>query len=251
MQLAFSTWPQVRDYLKRSKGVIVPIGSTEQHGPTGPIGTDAICAEVIARELGRAVDALVAPVISVGMSVHHTAFPGSMTLKPSTLIQVIRDYVISLAGHGLERFFFVNGHGGNEASIQAAFWEIYAGVPESMLANAERLRFMTTSWWTCPSVIKLRNELFGDKEGGHATPSEISVAMAACPDQNWSADRIPAGLTPSIEGRRLSDGAVGFRRDWPDGRINSDPTLATPEKGKRLVETCVKELSEAYHKFIA
>jgi len=251
MQLAFSTWPQVRDYLKRSTGVIVPIGSTEQHGPTGPIGTDTLCAEVIACELGRAARALVAPAIPVGMSVHHTAFPGSMTLRPSTLIQVIRDYVVSLASYGLERFFFVNGHGGNEASINAAFWEIYAGVPEMMLPNAERLRFMTTSWWTGQSVTKLRKELFGDKEGGHATPAEISVAMVACPDQDWSADRIPAGLTPSIEGRRLSEGAAGFRRDWPDGRINSDPTLATPEKGKRLVEACVKELSEAYRKFIA
>jgi len=116
MQLVFSTWPQVRDYLKRSKGVIVPIGSTEQHGPTGPIGTDAICAEVLARELGRAADALVATPIPVGMSVHHTAFPGSMTLRPSTLIQVNRDYVFSLAGHGLERFFFVNGHGRKAAT---------------------------------------------------------------------------------------------------------------------------------------
>jgi creatinine amidohydrolase len=59
-----STWQEVEAYLQKSQGIILPIGSTEQHGPTGLIGTDAICAEAIARGVGEITEAMVAPTIS-------------------------------------------------------------------------------------------------------------------------------------------------------------------------------------------
>ena len=86
MLLQHQTWQEVETYLTRSNGIILPIGSTEQHGPNGLIGTDAICAEVIARGVGEAADAMVGPTIGVGIAVHHMGFAGSMTVRPSTLI---------------------------------------------------------------------------------------------------------------------------------------------------------------------
>ena len=126
MLLHNCTWSEAEAYIGRSAGILIPIGSTEQHGPNGLIGTDAICSEAIAVRAGDEMDALVAPVISVGMAQHHLAFAGSMTLRPSTIVSVVHDSLTSLARHGFTHFYFVNGHGGNVASLTAAFDEVYA-----------------------------------------------------------------------------------------------------------------------------
>src|SRR5215831_11826088 len=169
MQLQLMSWPEVEAYLRRSRAIILPIGSTEQHGPIGLIGTDAICAETVARGVGETADALVGPTIAFGMAQHHLGFPGSITLRPSTLIQLIKDYVQSLQRHGFERFFFVNGHGGNIATVTAAFSEIYAERSLDAQSNAPGIRCKLRNWWTGPGIGKLSKELFGDAEGSHAT----------------------------------------------------------------------------------
>jgi creatinine amidohydrolase/Fe(II)-dependent formamide hydrolase-like protein len=111
MQLALSTWQEVEEYLRSSVGIIIPIGSVEQHGPNGLIGTDHLCAEVVAKGVGDAIGCMVAPTLAYGMSQHHLGFAGSVTLRPSTLMLVVCDVVQSLATHGFRKFFFINGHG--------------------------------------------------------------------------------------------------------------------------------------------
>ena len=70
------------------------------------------------------------------MALHHTAFPGSISLRPSTLIQVVRDYVTCLVKAGFTKFYFINGHGGNIATLKAAFSETYAHLEDLQIANA-------------------------------------------------------------------------------------------------------------------
>jgi hypothetical protein len=105
MRMQLCTWPEVEAYLKRSTGIIMPLGSTEQHGPNGFIGTDALCPELLAGAMAETLDVMIAPTINVGMAQHHLGFPGSMALRPTTLIAVVRDMVKSLALHGFDRFF--------------------------------------------------------------------------------------------------------------------------------------------------
>ena len=182
MQLHLQTWPEVEAYLQKSRGIILPIGSTEQHGPIGLIGTDAICAEIVARGVGETVAALVGPTIGVGMAQHHMAFAGSVTLRPSTLIAVLRDIVESLAVHGFERFYFVNAHGGNIATVGAAFSEIYAARSMAPGGNAAPIKCRLRNWWQGEGVGQLAKELYGNSEGGHATPSEVAMTQFAYPE---------------------------------------------------------------------
>ena len=95
----------------------MPLGSTEQHGPTGAIGTDALTAEAVALEVGRRTGVLVTPAQNFGMAEHHLGFAGTVSLQPSTLLAVLPDVVLhnvvlSLARHGFERIFVIKGHGG-------------------------------------------------------------------------------------------------------------------------------------------
>ncbi len=247
MLLHLCTWQEVEARLAASSGIILPIGSTEQHGPNGLIGTDAICAEVIARGVGEATDALVGPTIAVGMAQHHLGFPGTITLRPSTLIAVVRDTVQSLARHGFTRFYFINGHGGNIATVTAAFSEIYTAsslAPDDRNEAAPRCRLR--QWYEAPGVRTLRNRLFGASEGSHATPSEVSVTQYAYPESIKQAE-----MSPKIAPVGPIHDAGDYRRRFPDGRIGGDPSLANPDAGKQLHDAAVTDLADDYREFLA
>lgn len=236
---------EVETYLSRSQGIIIPIGSTEQHGPTGLIGTDAICAEAIAQGVGEKVAALVAPTINVGMALHHTEFPGSMSLKPSTLMLVIQDYLTSLAKAGFTKFFFINGHGGNIHSLKAAFSETYARLLELQVEGGDRVQCHLANWFMCHTVYSLAKRLYGNQEGSHATPSEVALTQYVYPNHIKTAP-----LSPKVASGHPIYSAVDFRRKYPDGRMGSNPALATPEHGKQFYDCAVKELSDHYLRFL-
>ena len=245
MLLQRSTWCEVQTYLQTSKAVVVPIGSTEQHGPTGLIGTDAICPEVIAGGLSERHGALVAPTLSIGMAQHHLAFPGSITLRPSTLIAVVEDVVDSLSRHGFERIYFLNGHGGNVATVSAAFAEVYAAASLGKAsANRASVRCKLRNWYDTPGVRTLSKQLYGDAEGSHATPSEVSLSYFAYPQSVKSAK-----LEPRIAPRGVFSDAEDYRHRFPDGRIGSDPSLACVEHGQRIYEAALADIADDFKAF--
>jgi creatinine amidohydrolase len=246
MLLHLKTWPDVEAYLKQSVGIIIPIGSTEQHGPNGLVGTDALTAELIAQGVGEKTGALVAPTIAVGMAQHHLAFPGSMTLRPSTLIAVVRDNIQSLMRHGFTRFFFVNGHGGNIATVTAAFSEIYAEHSLQRAGNAPSVKCKLRNWWEGAGVKALSKELYGNQEGSHATPSEVSLTFFMYPHTE---KHVP--MEPEVAPNGSFADADDYRRNFPDGRIGSNPNLSTAAHGKRFYDVAVEEVARDYLAFTA
>lgn len=245
MRLAQSTYPEVGDYLKRSRGIIIPTGSTEQHSPQGVMGTDHIDAETIAWRMGELADALVGPTVTIGISEHHMTFPGSITFKPSTYIAVMRDYILSLVSHGFDRFYVLNGHGGNTATLNAAFAEVYTEIRHR--DPKADIRAKTAKWFENDVCEARAIELTGHTALGHASAAEVSVAQFADP-----ANIRRVALTPDFAPLdHTFYNSVDFRRRFPDGRIESNPIDASPEIGGKLVETAAQYHAAQYRDFLA
>ena len=213
MLLSLSTWQEVEAYLEHSTGIIIPIGSAEQHGPNGLIGTDAICPEKIAHGISKEHGILVAPTLNYGMSQHHMAFAGTVTLRPSTLVQLVIDIVESLSRHGFTHIYFLNGHGGNIAPVTTAFSEIYAVAKEG---KAPRLRM--SNWWRNAAITDLAAELYGGAEGRHAMGSEVSLSYFAHPEAVKD-----VSMSPTVAKDGDIYDAADFRKQFPDGRMGSNP----------------------------
>ena len=238
--LALQSWPEVEAYLTRSRLILVPIGSTEQHGPNGLIGTDFITAEAISLRAAEELDALVAPAIPGGMALHHMAFPGTLSLQPATLIAVIGDYVGSLHRHGFRSIVFVNGHGGNISTGNAALSGLREELPDA------HLRWL--NWYQAPAVARRARELYGDREGQHATPSEVSVTMAVHPGAVKPVDG-PMDIE-SCRPRGIA-GSHRFREWYPDGRMGSDPSMARAEHGEELLALSAQAIADELRGLIA
>ena len=250
MRLELQTWPKVQDYLKRSKGIIVPLGSTEQHGPEGLTGTDHLCPEAIARRMGAAHGVLVAPTLAHTVAQFNLGFPGTIAVRASTLLALILDMLHALADQGFERIYCLNGHGANIGVARAAFQDFY--LERARMQGARMARCRLRSWWEYPEVNQLRHDWYGAHEGLHATPSEIAIAMAAEPAASERARG--EGAQQALEAPPVLDAA--FLRDhsgdnhfdrsthraaFPDGRVGSHSLLATREQGEALLTAAVRD----------
>jgi creatinine amidohydrolase len=189
-----TNWRQIEEYLDTDDRVVVPIGSTEQHGYLS-LGTDAILAERVAVEAAEPLGVPVLPVLPVGMAPYFSAFPGSLTLRMSTYVAVMRDLLDTLADQGFRRIAVVNGHGGN-APVTGLVREWVAAPRE------QRVQVVFTSWYAAPKVAALAESYETDPthggwfenfpwtrvpgvelpEGGKPTISRDVVAQASAAD---------------------------------------------------------------------
>jgi len=232
------TWREVEAYLERARGIVLPIGSTEQHGPDGPIGTDTICAETIARAVGDRTGALVAPALAFTQAQFNLGFPGTISVRARTVMALVGDIVESLAAQGFTHFYWLNAHGANLAPLQAAFQDLHA---DRSLGRRD-------------AALRFRQELFAEHEGLHATPSEISITRAVLAG---NAKQSTDGPAPVLSAETLANhggdnhlDARAHRASFPDGRVGSDPGLARAQHGKALLDAAVAALAEDYVKFL-
>jgi creatinine amidohydrolase len=252
MRFELMTSPAVADYLTRRSGILIPVGATEQHGPDGLNGTDHICAEAISRRCGAEYGVAVAPTLAYGMSQFHLAFPGTISLRPSTLAAMTQDIIASLAATGFTRIYFVNGHGGNLAPIRCGIQEFHAARSFAGGEGLAGVQCRLRSWWEMPAADALRRSLYGNREGYHATPSEIAVTMAAHPQSIAPFERDPPvtiGDDLILHAGDNYHDASDYRARFPDGRVISHSALATREAGEELIHLAARDLAEDFEAF--
>ncbi len=172
--MAELTLPQIEKYFERNDLVLVPTGSTEQHGPHAPLSTDVIIPTEVCRRLAQRVDALVAPPVNYGISAAHRGFKALAYVSVTTFISLIGDLAFSLAEAGFRRIVFVNGHYTN-----------YQPIIMACLNVAERLPKGTRAWgasyWESLPADQLE-EYLSISSGLHANIGETSAVMAVRPE---------------------------------------------------------------------
>jgi creatinine amidohydrolase len=167
------TDPEVSDFLQDHQTVIVPTGSTEQHGPHGPLLTDVIVPTEVARRVAPRVGAAVAPSINYGLSYPHAGFTGVVQVRIPTFMAVIEDLCVSLATVGFSRIIFLNGHYDNTYAIAYAC----ATAAERMPAGVHAFPI---NYWDGMTADEAA-EYFGPGTGLHANRGETSAVLAINP----------------------------------------------------------------------
>jgi len=110
LKLQEMSWAAVEAYLEKDDRIILPVGSTEQHGAFAPLGCDTLVALGLAEEASRKLGVITAPPLWFGWSPHHLVRPGTVSVRAEVLLEVVFDAIESLAGHGFKSFLVVNGH---------------------------------------------------------------------------------------------------------------------------------------------
>lgn len=249
--LAECTWVEVEDQLKRCDRIFVPIGSTEQHGPHGPQGTDTILATEVCVRLAHRIGGLVAPPIWYGYSLDHLGFPGLTWLTAATLSAVVHDVALSLSVGGFREIIFVNGHYTNVVALNAA-----VGAVADELAKGS-VAFSFTYWDGLPPDEL--EEFLSLGTGLHSQIGETSAMLAvdeSLVDMEKAVAEWPdfpvQELSPILSYCFSSPGTI-FRATRSG--VWGDPRGATAEKGARYLdqveESCVRLIASIEKTFDA
>ncbi len=244
------TWGDVDEYLKTCDMAIIPLGSTEQHGPHLPLGTDFFEADEIAKSISARTGVITAPVLLAGYSTYHSGFPGTLSLKPETMEQVLFETVEMLIKYGFRRFMFFNYHGGNsiitrkvihkinhntaaiainigiDASFQdfgeeVAPFDHHAGVGETSIMLYLRPELVKMERAKKPNIT-LSAKVKELQELSKMNPGFDDVAGALL--------GVPVETKKGGASHEISDNGI-----WTSG----DPKTATKERGEQIVERMV------------
>ncbi|NKB53972.1 MAG: creatininase family protein [Rhizobiaceae bacterium] len=245
MRLDLCTWREVEAYLKQSSGIVIPVGSNEQHGPIGLIGTDALCAQSVALEMAKLTRALVAPTLCYTPAPFNMSFPGTISISEETFQQMVEEIVTGLASQGFTKLYFLNGHGANLAPLKRL---------QEPVRRPDNCSIRIRSWWDFEPVNELRRDFYGDWEGMHATPSEVAITQATHRIvEDVSATQAPRKLSADYMKVHAGDKhgpADQHRRDFPDGRVGSHSALARPEHGEALLSAAASAAAHDYADWI-
>ncbi|MFB6101408.1 MAG: creatininase family protein [Haloplanus sp.] len=228
MHLTDVTWTDVRD--ADTDLALLPVGSTEQHGPHAPLGTDAFNAEAVAEAGANRYDgtAAVAPTVPVGIAEEHRDFAGTLWVSPDTFRSYVRDVVGSLAHHGFDRVVVVNGHGGNAPAL---------GEVTATISRHDDAYAVPFTWF----------DAVGDhgSDMGHGGPLETALLRAIRPELVRE-DRIDEAREGASEGWGDWVSGTNLAHDsaeFTENGVVGDPGAGDAERGEELLDLAAEALA--------
>lgn len=237
------TWPELDQEMKNIKVALVPVGSCEQHGPNTTFATDAAraaaYAERLAERCGNKV--VVFPCVTYGLSLHHMDFPGTVTLRVETMMNLLEDIGVSIAKHGIKKILYLNAHGGNFPALEGA------------VINLKQLHGVDAYWSAVGSEISLGGLTGLPKLIGHACEVETSSCLYLCPELVRE-ERVPGIMQDSM---LTHDSFVKGGAAWSwkyDASLNGalgDARKATYEIGKEMTEASLEYMEKIVDEIIA
>lgn len=239
------TWPEIKEALKTAKVAIVPVGAQEQHGYHIAEGCDSYRAEKFSELLAERTfpKVVVTPTINFGVSPHHMDFPGTITLRQETLMNILEDIVASLKHHGLEKFLIVNAHGGNSSTIAVA---------ADKLARQYNVQIAHTKF--VDAAKKSIKEGIESTHFGHACEREISECLYMVPEIVRQ-DQIEAGdmNEDSFALKHMRNDFVKvvyqFNEITNNGNIG-DGRKGSYELGEKIINEALDNLAQFIEDFI-
>ena len=232
--------PELRALAEADAVVIIPVGSTEQHGPHLPVQVDArLAAEVAkgaAERIAKRQSVVVAPTLWCGLAEHHMAFGATITLDFATFHALVRCVCESILRHGFRRLALLNGHGGNIKAL-----DVIAGELQRELG----VRVVSATYWTVTSVARAFREILEAQPGvAHACEAETSMMLALEPAlvERDEMARVE-GCTRNLS---VSGGVYRWRgfEEMTESGVIGFPAVATPEKGERLLAAAAEGVAE-------
>jgi creatinine amidohydrolase len=235
MDLSSTPWPAAAD--SETDLALVPVGSTEQHGPHAPLGLDCLTAEAVAAAGADAANdsPVVAPTIPVGIAAEHRDFAGTLWVSPDTFRSYVRETIESLAHHGWDRVVVVNGHGGNVAALREVCGEV------SRAGDAYAVPF---TWFEAvdPGAAGLPAET----AMGHGGAIETSLLRHLRPelvDPEKFESAVETGATRWGEWVSGVNLAYDTREFSGSGSVG-DPRDSSPDAGEQLLGQAAEELAD-------
>lgn len=236
MHIAHKTWPELKGYFDHNSLALVPLGSTEQHGPHLPLATDYVIAESFAREAANRTGYICTPTINIGVSPHHKQFHGTMWVEPPVFRKYVESITRNLAYHGIDRIIYINAHGGNVEHLREV---------------GRRLRddgvIYAIEWMWNNSIPELVDNLF-EQTGPHGGPKETALMQHIAGElvkETRLEDARDGGLVDLENDNSLQRyGAQTFYDtiDVTENGVLGDQTDVTAEKGEKLFDAAVEKL---------
>jgi creatinine amidohydrolase len=237
------TWPDVRSALDAGKrSALIAVGAIEQHGPHLPLATDTLVAAETARRVAeRMPHVLLGPTLPVGVSTHHMAFPGTLSVSERAFQEQVAACVSSLGAHGVEKVFVLSGHGGNYGPLARLAEE-----GDGRIGATEFVPFSDlAAFMDVFHSVSAEDGISVEASGAHAGEWETSIMLVVHPEL-VRMDDAEAGFVGAFDDvtaeRLFREGTASLAANG----VLGDPHSASSERGERHLNAWVDTLVDYF-----